>query len=196
MLFSPSQLWMHGTWQVVSIMHPFICKWHCIALCGSYLVSVFSFFLLILSPLYNLNTWNMTGSEYNASIHLQVTMHCIVWLLFSCRFLLPLLMFFSSSQLGMHGTWQVVSVMHPFICKWHCIALCGCYSVTVFSFLPVMLFSPSQLGIHGTWQGVSIIHPFICKWHCVAFWACYLVAVFSFLFLMLISSSQLGMHGT
>ena len=33
--------------------------------------------------------WNMTGSEYNASIHLQVTLFCIVWFLLSCRFLLP-----------------------------------------------------------------------------------------------------------
>ena len=31
----------------------------------------------------------MTASEYNASIHLQATLHCIVWLFFSCRFLLP-----------------------------------------------------------------------------------------------------------
>ena len=31
----------------------------------------------------------MTGCEYNASINLQVTLRFIVWLLLSCRFLLP-----------------------------------------------------------------------------------------------------------
>ena len=35
------------------------------------------------------NAWNMTGSEYNASIHLQVALRCIVWLILSYRFLLP-----------------------------------------------------------------------------------------------------------
>ena len=32
----------------------------------------------------------MTASEYNASIHLQVTLRCIAWLLLSCCVLLPL----------------------------------------------------------------------------------------------------------
>ena len=86
------------------------------------------------------NVWNMAVCEYNAPIHLQVTLHCIVWLLLSCHFLLPL-MLFSRSQLGMHGTWQWVSIMHPFIWKWHCVALCGCYYVAILSFLSLMLFS-------------------------------------------------------
>ena len=81
----------------------------------------------VVLPFTTWNAWNMTESEYNASIHLQVILRCIVWLLSSWHFLLPPLMFFSSSQLGMHGTWQGVSIMHPFICKWYCVALCGCY---------------------------------------------------------------------
>ena len=35
------------------------------------------------------NAWNMTGSMYNVSIHLQVTFRYIVWLLLSYRLLVP-----------------------------------------------------------------------------------------------------------
>ena len=73
------------------------------------------------------NTWNMTVGEFNAPIYLQMTLHCIVWLLLCCHSLLPSLMVYPPLQLGIHGTWQQVSMMHPLICKQHCVALCGCY---------------------------------------------------------------------
>ena len=65
----------------------------------------FSFLPSSSSPLHNWECMEMTVCEYNASIHLQVTLHCIVWLLLSCCFLIhPLILLFSPSQLGMHGT--------------------------------------------------------------------------------------------
>ena len=75
------------------------------------------------------NTWKMTGSEYNASIHLQVTLHlhCVVAIKLPFSLSSPSSCSISPSQLGMHENWQGVSIMHPFICKWHCVALCGCY---------------------------------------------------------------------
>ena len=70
-----------------------------------------------------------------------------------------------------HGTWQSVSIMHSFICKWRVVwCIVWLSLVGVFSFLPHCVFSSSQLAIHGTWQAVSIMHSFICKWrvmHCV-----------------------------
>ena len=150
MLFSLSQLGMHGTWQEVSIMHLFTCKWHCVALCGCYWAAIFFPSPHVVLPFTTGNEWNMIESEYNASIHLQVTLCCIVWLLLSCRFLLPPLMLFFPSQLGIHGTWQGVSIMHLFTLSdiaLHCVVVIE----LPFSSPPLMLFSPSQLGMNGTW---------------------------------------------
>ena len=126
---SPSQL--HGNaWNTTGSEYNTSFQLQVTLHCIVWLLLSYHFLLLpphVVLPFTTGNAWNMTGSEYNASIHLQVTLHCIMWLLLSCHFPLPPLMLFSPSQLEMHGTWQPVSIMHPFICKWHCIAWYGCY---------------------------------------------------------------------
>ena len=92
----------------------------------------------------------MTESEYNASIHLQVTLHCIVWLLLNCRFLLPpphvVLSFTIGNAWNMTGSEYIASI--------HLQVTLRCIVWLFFSYhfllCPLMLFFPSQLGMHGT----------------------------------------------
>ena len=173
MLFSPSQLGMHGTWQLVSIKHPFICKWHIwcddIVEAHCYFVdigrtdheqirnrinkndcrtfrpwrplSTVLWVLLILlricsrsvRPICDVAIYAVCGSSRFAVFFLfppqwvSLTLQHAPMMYAACSLLMSGVFPPLHNSMGMLGTWQEVSIIPLFICKWRCIALCGCY---------------------------------------------------------------------
>ena len=88
------------------------------------------------------------GSNYFVEVG-RVWDYTLLVVIIGCFSFLPLCVFSSSSQLGIHETWQkAVSIMHSFICMqssdivmhW----LCGCCLIfTAFFLIPPQAVSPS-----------------------------------------------------
>ena len=138
------------------------------------------------------NAWNMTASECIAFIHQQVTLRCIVWLLSSCRFLLPpphVVLPFTTGN-----AWNMTASEYNACIHLQVTLRCSVWLLLSCRFLlpPPHVVHPLTTG--NTWNmTTSECNVFI---HLQVTLFCSLISIFSFFPLMMFSPSQLGMHGT